>query len=118
MLSVGGRAVIVPLFISSEYVEMTNLECFDNWDKGADSQRVFDPTSTLPGKKSGNYARVYSPASFRQRVLEHIDLTRFSVRIVESTLGNAPIPNPRTYSKHKVSNFNFPYRALVIERTL
>lgn len=116
VLAVGGRAAIVPLFLSIDHVEMTNLPTFDNWSGDDDAIRIIDTTATLPGKKSGNYARVYHPRAFRRRVLDRIDLRRFAVEIVEHTLEGAPVPDPKVYDRAKVSNFNFPYRALVIER--
>ena len=115
LLSPRGAAVIVPLFICRSAVEITNLETFDNWTL-PEAQRLFDPVATLPGTKSGNFARVYDPDLFRQRVLGAIDPAGFQVEIVEVTREGEPVPNPAHYLPGDVSNFNFPYRALRLSR--
>jgi|GEM_PF-3501579 len=115
ILKPGGKAVIVPLFVSRSALEMTNRHDFDNWsiDPG---RRVVDIEATLPGKLSGNFARIYDSVTFDTRVLSRIDGAKFEVSITELTLEGRPIPDPVVYKNHKVSNFNYPYRAFTLER--
>jgi predicted SAM-dependent methyltransferase len=113
ILRPGGRLVIVPIFISKREVEFSNLKEFKNWSTKPEN-RLVDMNATLPGKKSGNFARIYSLASFRERILSKIDFQRFDVEIVEPLLGGTNLPEPRNYITHKISNFNFPYRALCV----
>lgn len=117
LLAPGGAAVIIPLFISKARLEMTNLQTFSNWSIDRE-HRLFDPTATLPGFKSGNFARIYDPAWLRERVLSMIDHDAFDVELFQITLDGRPVPDPDLphYQSHKVSNFNFPYRALRITR--
>lgn len=116
VLAPAGRACIVPVFLSTDYVEMTCRKRFKNWSGGDRAVRVVDPTATLPGRGSGGFARIYDVEAFTARVLDNIDLARFDVALIECTLDGGPIPNPAAYARHKVSNFNFPYRALTITR--
>lgn len=116
VLAPSGSACIVPLFLSTDFVELTCRRRFKNWSGGDRAVRVVDSTATLPGRNSGGYARAYDIEAFTERVLNQIDLDRFDVSILECTLDGTPIPNPKSYARHKVSNFNFPYRALTISR--
>ncbi|MBX3569323.1 MAG: methyltransferase domain-containing protein [Rhizobiaceae bacterium] len=113
ILASGGRMVIIPLFLSREPLEITNVQTFDNWSI-AERYQYFDPDASLPGKKSGNFARVYSVSTFRERILSNLDLDRFSVSIIELSLERRPIPDPEVYKDHRISNFNYPYRAFVV----
>lgn len=116
ILKTDGRLVLVPLFIARDYLEMTNLAEFSNWST-EEKNRLFDPTASLPGKKSGHFARIYNLAMFQERVLSKIDFSNFAAELVEVTLEGRPVPDPVVYATHKVSNFNYPYRAFMLTKT-
>ncbi len=115
ILKPGGMLALVPLFIARNAIEMTNFSDFSNWSI-SEKHRVFDPNATLPGKKSGNFARIYDTTTFRERVLSKVDPANFDLALTELTLEGRPIPDPITYHNHKVSNFNYPYRLLTMTK--
>jgi ubiquinone/menaquinone biosynthesis C-methylase UbiE len=110
ILRPGGALVIVPIFLSRAHVELTNVSEFTNWS-APEKVRLYDPGATLPGTKSGSFARVYDLEAFKDRVLAHIDSRQMTMEIIEPTMGGISLPDPRNYVAHKISNFNFPYRA-------
>jgi hypothetical protein len=113
LLRVGGRACILPLFISNRYFELTNrLKLTKKFD--AASRRVIDLTATLPGGNS--YARIYDPPALQRRVLDHIDQARFRVSIIQLSMDGRPVPDLTLPANQKVAAVNRPFRALVIDR--
>lgn len=117
ILKPDGMLAMVPFFIAKDAIEMTNSETFSNWSIEED-RRILDPKATLPGKLSGNFARIYDTETLRKRILSKIDFNRFSLKLIEVTLDGRPIPDPEVYKDHKVSNFNFPYRVFVLKRII
>jgi hypothetical protein len=117
LLAPGGRCVILPIFLVDRYSEVTDrLSLTLKFDPA--SQRVIDPTAAIPGgRPSGHYARAYDLAAFRRRVLDNIDRSRFAVTIVAVTMDGAPVPDMARPCHRQATAFNFPYRALVIDRT-
>jgi hypothetical protein len=79
--------------------------------------RILDPTATIPGRAfSGNYARICNLPTFQRRVLKHIDLSRFKVRIYEMRLDGELLPDMSLPFHRIISAVEFPQRALVIEK--
>jgi SAM-dependent methyltransferase len=115
ILTVNGRLVIVPIFICKEHVEITNISDFNNWTVPED-RRIFDERASLPGKKSGNFARIYDKGTFNDRVLASIDFDKFDVELIEMSLEGRMIPDPEVYKNSTISTINYPYRALVLTR--
>ena len=115
VLSPGGKACIVPIFLARGYFEIVDLPWTPRSDRHA--TRVVDPTSPFPGGSfSGGFARVYSLESFRERVLEAIDFKRFRVTLVEIFMQGKSLPD-RDLSCHRTDPaVDFPYRALLMER--
>lgn len=112
LLKVTGRCCIVPLFIANRYAEITSRLSFQfKFDKR--SLRIIDPTARIPGRY---YARVYDLSAFQQRVLKHIDQSRFKVEIFELRLDGALLPDLSLKCHRLVTAVNFPYRALVLHR--
>lgn len=113
LLKPKGICCIVPLFISDEYIEITNSrKKFKKWS-------VYNPilvcntNSSIPGSRfSGNFARIYDIPTLKQRVLSEVD----SYGIYEILIDNKRIPDLSLSCHKKVSKLNYPYRALVIRR--
>jgi len=116
LLRIGGRCCIVPIFTANRYVEVTNkVDLSKKFDD--QSKIIIDPTATVPGAGvSGNYARIYDPKMLGQRVIDNIDLNKFSVMIYEIKINNASVPDLSMACHKKISKINRPYRALVILR--
>ena len=116
LLTMGGRCCIVPLFIVDRYSEITDkLSLKFKFDPR--SLRVIDPTASLPGgKPSGHYARTYDGRAFQQRILQHIDTSRFRVAVLSMTIDGQMVPDMSLACHRAVTGLNFPYRVLVIER--
>lgn len=113
----GGRCCIVPIFIGSVYAELTDRISlgfkFDHC-----SVRVIDPTATLPGgRASGNYARVYDVAAFNRRVVSSLDPRICKLRVLSLILDGALVPDMSLPCHNIVTAINYPYRAMVIEKT-
>jgi hypothetical protein len=78
---------------------------------------LVDPTAALPGgQDSGNFARIYDPASFQRRVLDAIDESHFNVTLLEIQVDGHPVPDLSLDMHAVVTAINYPYRALAIER--
>jgi len=116
LLKVGGKCCVIPLFIADRYAEITDKISFKRkFDKN--SLRIFDPTATIPGRAfSGNYARIYNIPAFQQRVLQHIDLSRFKVHLYEMRLDGRLLPDMSLPFHKIITAVEFPQRALVIEK--
>ncbi len=116
LLKPQGRCCIVPIFVADHYLEVTNEVSLDRkFDPR--SSLIVDPTAALPGgDQSGHYARVYDLRALQERVLAHIDSTRFTSRLLELRLDGAPVPDLSLKCHKRVSAINRPMRALVIER--
>jgi SAM-dependent methyltransferase len=116
VLSPNGRAAILPIFIADRFAEISNDPAFSDWDSET-SVHIYDPAEALPGgKRSGHYARVYSCAAFKSRVLDKIDRTRHEVRLLELMMGNEVVPDAALISHSSKSPLNVPYRLLMIEK--
>ena len=118
LLAPGGRCVVVPILIAQRHVLATDLLGFRFWSELG--IRVRDPTATLPGGEAcGNFARIYSPSSFRERILNRIENGgEFSARICYATTGQAAeLPGADRAVGPVGSHVNRYYRALVIDRS-
>jgi SAM-dependent methyltransferase len=117
LLAPGGRCVVVPILIAERHVLATDLFGFRFWSESG--IRVRDPTATLPGGEAcGSFARIYSPGSFRERILNRIgNGSEFSARICCATAGQAAeLPGADGAVGPVGSHVNRYYRALVIDR--
>jgi hypothetical protein len=116
MLCVGGRCVILPIFLGDVYVEVSRLPK-ENCPFDPAAQYIIDPSTRLTGGPTcGDFARVYDLAAFDQRVLRVIDRERFRVSIHEIYLDKRSVPYEDLPSHEAITRINFPYRALVLDR--
>lgn len=116
VLAPKGRCCIVPIFISSAFFEITNIDKpempFDDAAK-----KIVDPTSVFTGGPScGDFARVYSLDSFQERIVDRIDKSMFTVELIEFTMDGIRVPDMRRKCHRSAARVNCPYRALLIER--
>lgn len=116
LLAPGGRCCIVPIFIATRYVEVTNALAFDRkYDRR--SKRIMDPTATIAGGSQVAYARIYDLEAFQERVLRQIDLEAFKVRLLQVRMDGQTVPDLTLDVQRRVTAVNNPFRALLIERT-
>lgn len=116
LLRPGGRCVIVPLFVGNRYLEVTDaLTLRRKFDPR--SRRVIDPTASIPGGPwCGNYARIYDAGAVRDRLLAHVEPTRFTVSVLRVTLEGKDIPDLTLPCHRRVTAINRPVHALLLER--
>ena len=115
LLAPGGRCVVLPIFIASKAILLTDKPDFHKWDEKG--EWVFDETATLPGGKgSGHFSRVYSPESLKSRLLDHIDMGKFKIEICQVKMDGEEIPNKNLFMKADHAVMNYFYRALVVEK--
>ena len=114
LLIPGGKCCIVPIFISDNYVEVTRKGSNHlHFDK--QSRFVVDPQARITGGDScGDYARIYSLQSFKDRISKHIDLKRFTVQLSQIELDGKRVPDLELNCHLGISKINHPYRALTI----
>ncbi|MFC1556657.1 class I SAM-dependent methyltransferase [candidate division KSB1 bacterium] len=116
LLSHGGKCCIIPIFLAQEYVEVTDQTRI-NMKFDSASKKVVDITSILPGgPTSGSYARIYSLKAFQERVIDHIDHSKFAATLYELEMESTPIPDMSLPFHKSVAHIESPYRALLIER--
>jgi hypothetical protein len=118
LMQVGGKCCIIPIFIADKYVEVTRSnkpQC--RYDKN--STYIVDPTARVTGGGScGDYARIYDILSFKKRVVEQIDRDKFSISLSEVTIDSNSVPDFALQCHKGITEINYPYRALTIERIL
>ena len=116
MLAPGGKCVILPLFVAEKHLCVSDNQDFSFWDEPG-SMKVVDKTATLPGgDRCGNFIRVYSPAAFKERVLNAIDPNEFDTHLFSLQLDGERVPNERMFMKREHALINHGYIALMISR--
>jgi len=117
LLKQDGKCCILPIFLSDQYVEVTDSLSFSmKFDDR--SKRVIDPTATIPGgSRCGNYARIYDLKAFQKRVLNNIDFSRFKVTMSELSIDGDVLIDLTLKCHKKITAINRPYRAMTLERT-
>lgn len=118
LLVPGGKCCIVPLFLATNYAEVTQRQAgkrhFDPL-----STFVVDPTARITGGKScGDYARIYSLASFKDRIVGNLDLSAYDLKISEIFIGGSNVPDLSLDCHKGITKINFPYRALTLTRKM
>ena len=112
LLKIGGKAVIIPLFISTSHIESWNTKKAEQFDK--DAQLLIDETASLPGGDTdGHFARIYSPEALRIRILDRLNELGLAWTIVDCTLDGKNIPD---MSLNVGAKINCPLRALVLTK--
>lgn len=112
LLRKGGKACIIPLFLSDIYAETWNIQSETRYDSRA--LRIVDKTSSLPGaNEDGHFARIYDCQAFMERIHKTADVASLSLKIIECTLDGRMIPD---MSINFGSKINCPLRALVLEK--
>jgi hypothetical protein len=107
-----GKAVIIPIFISTGYYECWNTNTNMRFDDT--STLLLDVTSTLPGGDGdGHFARVYNPAIFKKRICDYAEKLGLNWTLVTCTINNENVPNMNTNKGAKINN---PLRALVVTK--
>jgi len=115
LLAPGGRACIVPIFLAQKYYEIVDSVRVPRFDPAA--ERLYDPTSPFPGGRfSGRFARVYDLEAFTRRVLQHIDRSRITVRVLEIRDGDKSLPEKSLPCHRTDPVIDFPYRVLVLDK--
>jgi len=116
LMQVGGKCCIIPIFIADKYMEVTRSnkpQC--HYDKN--STYLVDSTARITGGEScGDYARIYDIPSFKKRVVDQIDRERFKVSLSEITIDGNSVPDFKLQCHEGITEVNYPYRALTIER--
>lgn len=112
LLRPGGRACIIPLFLSDSYAEVWNTKpetCYD-----ARAMSIEDFTATLPGAANdGHFARIYDYKALIERVLVPARSASLRCKIIECTLDGNPVPD---MSVNFGSKINRPLRALLFDK--
>lgn len=112
LLKPGGKAVIIPLFISEKYIECWNVKHGNKFDPNA--ELLIDVTATLPGgENDGNFARIYSPMALQRRILNFAEGNKLNWSIITCTLDGKDIPDMNLNPGAKI---NCPLRALLLEK--
>lgn len=116
LLAPGGKCCIVPLFLATAYIEVTQTQA---------AQRHFDPQATYVvdpraritgGQSCGDYARIYSLAAFKNRIVSQLDRSAFDLKISEIFIGSRNVPDLSLDCHRGITKINFPYRALTLTR--
>lgn len=116
LLRPGGRLCIVPIFIANVYAEITDALTFD-LHTDSKAKYVIDPTAAIPGgAHCGNYAKVYDPETFAGRIVDKVDLSRFTLSVLDIRMDGEIVPDLGLDCHHHVTGVNRPYRALLLER--
>lgn len=112
LLQPGGRACIIPLFISYSYAEVWNIKpeaCYDGR-----ALTIADPTASVPGADNdGHFARIYDCQALIERVLKTAYSVSLKSKVIECTLDKNPVPDMHI---NVGSNINRPLRALLFEK--
>lgn len=103
----GGRLCIVPIFITTEYLEVHRYEHLP-YDRAA--KQVYDPTTTI----ATPFARFYNLNMLHNRVLSAFPSNRFEVKIYRVCVDHADVPDMNANWGAKV---NCPMRALVVDKS-
>lgn len=112
LLGPGGRACLIPLFLSRHYTECWNVPGGRSFDERA--TLLFDATATLPGgDEDGHFCRIYDLRALEDRVLDTARGGGLNVRIVTCRLDGRDLPDGTVTAG---SRLNRPLRALVLER--
>ena len=115
ILRPGGKAVIIPIFISDKHYLITDKPKFNFWQE--EGVKVIDRLAGLPGgERSGNFSRVYSLASLKTRLIDGIDPDRFDFKLVQVKYKGKSVPDETTFYNPNQASMNFFYRALEITR--
>lgn len=114
VLKPSGRCVIIPLLISDKNYLISDKKNFTYWEEKGEN--IFDQTSTLPGgNMCGNFARVYSLDSFKERLISKIP-ANFKVSIYSLESNRETIPRKDYFFNKMQATINCSYKALSIER--
>lgn len=117
VLRPGGRLCIVPIFLANVYAEITDAATFDLHTDPA-ARYVIDPTAAIPGGvHCGNYAKVYDVRAFTERIVGSVDMSRFSLSVLEIRMDGELTPDMSLDCHRMVTAVNRPYRALLMERS-
>lgn len=112
LLRKNGKLVIIPLFITDQYVECWNIEQKKNFDNKA--RVIIDSTASLPGANDdGHFARLYSLAALKKRILNYSENLGFGYEIIECQIDGKPLPD---MAKNFGSKVNRPLRALKLTK--
>lgn len=108
LLQDDGILVIIPMFLTSRYVECWNIDTDKHFDEF--SHVIIDRTASIPGAdEDGHFARFYSSSAFISRIIKPADELGFKCEIIECHVDGEEIPD-------MVANFgstlNRPLRAL------
>ncbi len=112
LLKPGGKAAIIPLFISEKYIECWNIKHYGAFDSKA--ELLIDTTATLPGGPAdGHFARIYSPEILRNRILNLAENVGLTWSIITCKLDRQDTPD---MSLNLGAKINSPLRALLLEK--
>jgi predicted SAM-dependent methyltransferase len=113
LLTTGGRACIIPLFIVDRYTECWNVDHNGLFD--ARAQLIIDKSASIPGAdEDGHFARFYSLDALRVRVLEEAEKAGLVPSIATCRLDGNDLPD---MDKNFGSMLNSPLMALLLEKT-
>ncbi len=112
LLSPGGLACLIPLFLSDQYVECWNIPQIQTFDPQA--ELIIDDTASLPGNDDdGHFARIYDVRSLEQRVINTALKNNLRLKIIECRLDGQILPDMK---KNFGSILNQPLRSLVLKK--
>lgn len=110
LLKPGGKAVIIPIFISKDYIECYNIKVKKKFDNNA--KLIVDKTASLPGgSDDGHFARIYNIRALYHRVLVVAEKFALNWSIATCTLDHKLLPD---MNKNFGAKINYPLRALVL----
>lgn len=112
ILHKGGRACIIPIFITEFYAECMNIDKDKPFDPEA--SLIIDLTASIPGAADeGHFARFYNLQALERRVIEVALASGLSPQVVTVKMDGKDIPD---MSRNFGSKINSPMRALILDK--
>jgi SAM-dependent methyltransferase len=114
LLKPNGTLIISPLFLCNEYAEIWNIKPLGHYDEHA--RVIYDSTASFAGwGPYEGFARTYSVAAFRHRILSVIPET-FKVTLYQIFMDGCPVPDINKNSHQPLANAEM--KALVVTKKL
>ena len=112
ILKDNGILVIIPLFLTQDYIECWNILTKKHFDKN--SVVVVDKTASIPGADDeGHFARIYNNESIVARIIKPAEELGFKCEIIECEVDGQSIPD---MENNFGSLINTPMRTLKLTK--
>lgn len=117
-LPADGLCCIEPLFVGRAYAEVYSEDALPMTSHDPQAHFVRTKASAFPGKATHGmgFARIYSPAALRSRILGPAAVAGLKVSLITCTMSGADLPDMQRYD-FKRRNVNYPLRILALRRS-